>query len=101
MDIGINEGNYPEWLTKAIAAAFTWGIEVLLCIKSYLLFFKHRYHESIQNETWNKDINLSSDDWFIKNKNKWGSFKYIIKFLIIPHMFLIVAAAVDELVLSM
>ena len=101
MEVGLNEENYPDWLTSAISAAVVWGIELLLCIKSHLLFFQQKYHDSILNETWNKDINSSWSDWFIRNKNKCGSFKYVVKFLIIPYIILIIVAALGEPVFGM
>ncbi len=42
-------------------------------------------HTAIQNKTWAQEINHECDNWYIRNRNKWGNFHYILKWLIIPY----------------
>eukprot|EP01083_Nonionella_stella_P294409 1000856_1 len=88
----------PRWLQGLLSGIVVWGIIDLLCVKSYLMYFQHRYHLSIQNASWKKSIDSSWDDhdWYLRNKNKWGRFSYIIRWLAIPYALSVVISALGD-----
>eukprot|EP01084_Bolivina_argentea_P090596 163209_1 len=76
--------DYPKWAKLLVTCSTAYGIINLLSLKSYLLFFQHRYHTAFENKIWAQAINNNWDNWYIRNKNKWGNFQYLLKWLFIP-----------------
>eukprot|EP01083_Nonionella_stella_P044680 120253_1 len=87
---------FPTWLQGSLSGIVVWGIIDLLCLKSYLLYFQHQYHLSIQNAPWKQSIDSSWNDWYLRNKNKWGRFSYIIRWLAIPYALSVVISALGD-----
>eukprot|EP01084_Bolivina_argentea_P066107 120504_1 len=86
--------NYPIWVTGITSGIFIWGFFDLLVIKSYLLFFTFQYHKSIENFIWKKEINEQWSDFYIRNKNTWGNFSYLIRWVLIPYILTIIIQTV-------
>eukprot|EP01083_Nonionella_stella_P044681 120258_1 len=91
---------FPTWLQGSLSGIVVWGIIDLLCLKSYLLYFQHQYHLSIQNAPWKQSIDSSWNDWYLRNKNKWGRFSYIIRWLAIPYVLSVIIDALGDPVLG-
>ena len=79
-----NLASIPTWFMSTLTVSIVYGVLYLICIKSYLLFFRQRYHDSIQNKTWIQSIDSSWNDWYIHNYRKWGQFSYMIRWTAIP-----------------
>ncbi len=64
--------------------------------------YKIRYHIAIQNLSWKKEIDAEHEkhDFYIKNKNKWGSFSYVIKWLLIPFLWLFIVEIIDVVIVD-
>eukprot|EP01084_Bolivina_argentea_P055787 102209_1 len=90
----------PLFLRGLLAGITVWGTMNLLCIKSYLLYFQHQYHLSIQNASWKQFIDSSWNDWYLRNKNKWGQFSYVIRWISIPYVLSIIMETLGSAVLG-
>eukprot|EP01083_Nonionella_stella_P266861 902171_1 len=93
---------FPLFLQGLFSGITVWGTIDLVCIKSYLLYFQHQYHLSIQNASWKKFIDSSwtDHDWYLRNKTKWGQFSYVIRWLSIPFVLTMVFEALGATVLG-
>ena len=58
--------------------------------KMYLLYYDHEYERILASEKWTIfiDPNMTKNNWFFINKNKYGNAVWIIKYLIIPSVIL-------------
>eukprot|EP01083_Nonionella_stella_P044682 120259_1 len=92
--------SFPIFLRGLLSGITVWGTIDLLCIKSYLLYFQHKYHLSMQNAPWKQSIDSSWNDWYLRNKNKWGRFSYAIRWLAIPYVLSLIISALGYPVLG-
>ena len=76
----------PIWTVYCLLSLTWWSSMYLFSIKVYLLYYKQKYTLSIADVSWRKDINPNEENWYIKNKNKYGNPIYLIKLAIIPYI---------------
>eukprot|EP01084_Bolivina_argentea_P046633 85871_1 len=91
------EHTLPIW-TVAIGDNFTVLMVYVLCaIRTWLLYYNRKYHTKIVENVWKNEINPNQISWFIRNKHKYGSFKYIfMRIAFIPSiLFLFFEISVD------
>eukprot|EP01084_Bolivina_argentea_P078276 142006_1 len=96
--VELSQIQIAHYITSFFSGIYTWGIIDLVCIKSYLLFYQHRYHDSIQNMCWKTNINSSWCDWYVQNINTWGKFSYIIRWILVPYLIAIIIETMNETV---
>ena len=64
---------------------FLWLLILIGIIRYWLIFYLISYNTSIINNKWQSvlDPNIGNQNWYLQNITKWGSFKYIRKYLLI------------------
>eukprot|EP01084_Bolivina_argentea_P002059 3792_1 len=74
----------------SIAPFIIWYIYLLFAIKTWLLHFEQKYHLSLVHLTWKKLINQYAKSWHISTRHKFGNYKYLLKFGLIPYFIYII-----------
>ena len=67
--------------------ASTWAaIMIIMICKMYLLYYDYEYERILASEKWAIfiDPSIIKNNWFLINKNKYGSPIWLIKWLIVP-----------------
>ena len=84
------DGSYSLWLTIfAISMFFCWILEFsILTLRSYLLYFDIHYTNAVLDSEWlnalDPSFNVSSDNFFVKNKPRLGNDYYILTRFVLP-----------------
>eukprot|EP01084_Bolivina_argentea_P102278 183243_1 len=66
----------------------------LFAIKVFHLYYKQQYAIAIKDLIWKQQIDPNITNWFIQNKNHFGTPLYCLKIIIIPFILLVTANAV-------
>ena len=97
LNISFFKNNLPTWPCYWGSSFSFWSIFLLFFIKTYLLYYEQRYHLSMINITWKKQINPEIECWYIQHRQSgFGNFKFLLKISIVPFIIIVCAEAFGE-----
>ena len=64
---------------------FLWTAWLLSLVRYWIIFYKISHNAAVMNDKWQSvlDPNMGKQNWYLQNVNKWGSLKYVQKWVII------------------
>jgi len=73
------ENPVPERVECTFAGICISSIYLLVALKTWLLYFEQSYHFSVASAAWKKLINERAQSWFIRHRQTYGDWRYVVK----------------------
>jgi len=73
------ENPVPRWTECIFEGVSLASIYLLVALKTWLLYFEQSYHFSVANAAWKKLINERAQSWFIRHRQTYGDWRYVLR----------------------
>ena len=73
--------SYARYIIQSLCISI---IYLLIALKTWLLYFEQRYHLAVAQAAWKKLINERAQSWFIRHRQTYGDWKYLLKMGCLP-----------------
>eukprot|EP01083_Nonionella_stella_P047704 127677_1 len=89
-----------HWITTMIFPRFSLIIPFITVLRVWLIHFdiKHALHKSTQDWQILLGSTVDKEDWFSRNKSKWGNWKWLLKIFIFSWCILSVCTMIPSIV---